>query len=408
MDTLYLDNHATTPVDPRVRDAMLPLLGEAFGNPSSRTHQFGQQARRAVEDGRREAAAAIGAEPDELIFTSGATESLNLAIRGHALAEAPRRAGAAVFCFAADHSATRACVQATTEAGMLPQVLPVTAGGLPDLDALDTAIADAGRAVGTLAVVATAVHNELGVIAPLPALAARAHAAGAVLIVDAAQAPGRIALDVDAWDADLVAYTAHKCYGPKGAGALYARRRGRTVALKPLQVGGGQERGLRPGTLAVAQIVGFARAVALAEAERISDQVHITALRDTFLRGFEAVPAWQWNGDRDARVAGNLNLRFEAIDAATLLLALPDVAISAGSACSSGTTEPSPALTAIGLSRSEALSSVRIGLGRFNDEAQIRRAAARLAEEIARQRASSPLWALRDQQQALRALGFGQ
>jgi cysteine desulfurase len=405
MDVLYLDNHATTPIDPRVRDAMWPLLGEAFGNPASRTHALGLAARRAVEAARREAAEAICATPDELVFTSGATESLNLAIRGHARARAADKPGAAVFCFAADHSATRACTEATSEAGMRPQVLPVDVDGLPDLDALDAAIAAADA--GVLAIVCTAVHNELGSIAPVAALAARAHAVGAVCIVDAAQAPGRVPIDVDAWDADLVAWTAHKCYGPKGAGALYVRRQRRSVAVAPLQVGGGQEGGLRPGTLATAQIVGFSRALSLAEAEREADQSRIAGLRDAFLAELAETPAFAWNGGRDTRVVGNLNLRFEAIDAATLLLALPDVAISAGSACASGNNAPSVALTALGLSREEALSSLRIGLGRFNTLEQVRRAGSRIATEIAAQRASSPLWAMRDDVAALRALGFG-
>ena len=402
---IYLDNHATTPVDQRVLDAMIAVLRDEPGNPSSASHVFGRRAKALVEAARSEVAQALGGSSDEVVFTSGATESLHLAIRG--LAAAAERPGAQVLCFAADHSATQAAVQATAALGCRPGVIAVTDEGLPDLAALDSAI-DAGRdAGGLLAIVVTAVHNELGVIADLPALAARAHAAGGYLIVDAAQAPGRIALDVDAWGADLVAVTAHKCYGPKGVGALWRRKRGRDVPLAPLISGGGQEGGLRAGTLATAQIVGLGRAMALAEAEREADTAAITALRDRFWAALSArTEAVACNGSRSARVAGNLNLRFAAIDAATLLVALPDLAISSGAACSSGARKPSATLLAIGLRREQALSSIRIGIGRMNTAAEVDRAANRIADEVQAQRAASPLWSLRHDAAALATLGW--
>jgi cysteine desulfurase len=369
---VYLDNHATTPLDPRVREAMAPWLGEAFGNPASRSHAFGQRASRAVEAARAALADLLGLAADGVVFTSGATESLNLAIRGLAAAERDRP-GRLVCCFAGDHSATRASVQATAAVGMVPRELPLTAEGLPDLAALDAAIAAAGPG-GVLAVVATAVHNELGTVAPLAALGARCAAAGARFIVDAAQAPGRLALEPRRWGADLVALTAHKCYGPKGTGALCLGGGARPApTLTPLLVGGGQERGLREAFLA-----------ALGEIEGLA-----------------------WNGSRAARVAGNLNLRLFAVDAATLLLALPDVALSAGSACASGATTPSQALLALGLRDDEARASVRIGIGRLNDEDEVRYAGRRLREEIGRQREASPLWAMRHDRAALAALGWG-
>ncbi len=402
---LYLDHHATTPIDPRVLEAMVAALRDEWGNPSSASHAIGRRAKALVEAARGEVARALRGQSDEVIFTSGATESLHLAVRG--LAIAAERPGAQVLCFAADHSATQAAVQATAAHGCRPGVVAVTRDGLPDLDALDAAIADGRATGGLLAVVVTAVHNELGVIADVAALAERAHAAGGLLIVDAAQAPGRIALDVDAWDADLVALTAHKCYGPKGSGALWRRKRGRTVPLAPLISGGGQEGGLRAGTLATAQIVGLGRAMALAEAEREADTTRIAGLRDRFWAAISAgVEAVAWNGSRQARVAGNLNLRFAAIDAATLLVALPDLAISSGAACSSGARKPSAALLAIGLRREQALSSIRIGLGRTTTAAEVDRAAARIADEVQAQRAASPLWALRHDAAALASLGW--
>ena len=402
---IYLDHHATTPVDPRVLEAMVAVLRDDWGNPSSASHAFGRRAKALVEAARTEVAQALGGRSDEVVFTSGATESLHLAIRGLALAAG--RPGAQVLCFAADHSATQAAVEATAAHGYRPGVVAVRADGLPDLDALDATIADGQASGGLLAVVVTAVHNELGVIADLPAIAARAHAAGGFLVVDAAQAPGRIALEVEAWDADLVAVTAHKCYGPKGSGALWRRRTGREVPLAPLVTGGGQEGGLRAGTLATAQIVGLGRALALAAAEREADTAHILALRDRFWATLSAhTEAVAWNGSRHARVPGNLNLRFAAIDAATLLVALPDVAISSGAACSSGARKPSAALLALGLRREQALSSIRIGLGRTTTHAEVDHAARRIADEVAAQRAASPLWSLRHDAAALAALGW--
>lgn len=402
---IYLDNHATTAVDSRVKAAMLPFLEGEFGNPGSRTHRFGQRARRAVDDARAAIAKALSATAAEIVLTSGATESLNLAIRGlarHGRGQPGRR----VVCFAADHSATLACVEATADDGMVPLVLPVDTAGRPDLAALQTALAQAGQG-GTLAVCVTAVHNELGVVAPVAAIAAQCRIAGALLIVDAAQAPGRIRIDVDAWDADLVAVTAHKCYGPKGAGALFVRRRNRTVALAPLMVGGGQEQGLRPGTLAVAQVAGLAQALVLADAERDDDNSRITGLRDQLWLDLASLEGARRNSSGDDVVAGNLSAHFDGVDVASLLVALPDLALSAGSACASGTPRPSAALLAIGLDERAALSTVRICVGRFNTAAEITFAGLRLREAIEQQRAASPLWAMRHDRAALDALGWG-
>ncbi len=407
---LYLDHHATTPIDPRVLDAVIEVLRELPGNPSSAGHATGRAARARVEAARAEVAAATGVSAEEVIFTSGATEALHLAIRG--LAAAAARPGAQVLAVLGDHPAVIDAVQATEQWGCRPRLLARRPDGHLDEVTLAAALregqdgASGGVGAGTLALVVTAVHNELGVIADVAGLGAQVHAAGGLLIVDAAQAPGRIAVDAGAWDADLVALTAHKAYGPKGVGALL-RRRARVVPLQPLWGGGGQEGGMRAGTLPTAQIAGLGRALALAAAELGRDTMHLTSLREELWRRLEAeVPAIAWNGDRDRRVPGNLNLRIQAVDAAALMVDVPELAFSSGSACSSGAREPSRALLSLGLSRQQALCSVRIGLGRFTTAGDVTRAADLLIAAITRQRQGSALWALRHDPQARALIGL--
>ena len=372
---IYLDNQATTPCDPRVVAAMLPWFTERFGNPHSVEHVLGREAEDAVEAARAAIAALIGAEPRELILTSGATEANNLAIKGaarHALrAGDPRRR---IVTVATEHKCVLESVADLAAEGFEPVFLPVRPDGLLDPERLRDALA-----VPTLLVSIMAVNNEIGVIQDLAGLSRIAREAGALVHSDAAQAAGKIPLDVAAMGLDLVSLSAHKLYGPKGVGALYVRRRPR-VRLAPLFSGGGQERGLRSGTLPTPLVVGFGEACHLAGAEMAAEADRIVVLRDRFvasLRG--AIPAVRVNGATAARIPGNLNLTFPAGSAAALMAACPELCLSTGSACSSAAIEPSYILRALGLSDAEAARSLRLGIGRFTSAADIDLAARALA-----------------------------
>jgi cysteine desulfurase len=372
---VYLDNQATTPCDPRVVEAMLPWFGEKFGNPASVEHAMGRAAEAAVEEARAEIAALIGAMASEIVFTSGATESNNLAIKGAArfarsMGDARRR----IVTAATEHKCVLESVADLGAEGFEPIVLPVRPDGLLDPEALREALAEP-----TLLVSVMAVNNETGVIQDIFSLAAIARAAGALFHTDAAQAGGKIPIDVRAWDVDLLSMSGHKIYGPKGVGALFVRRRPR-VRLAPLFSGGGQERGLRSGTLPAPLIVGFGTAARLALAEGTNEQGRIAALRTRLLDALHrAVPGLRVNGSWSARIAGNLNLTFPETSAARLMEAAPDLCVSTGSACSSASIEPSYVLRAMGLSQAEAARTLRIGIGRFTSAADIDFAAAALA-----------------------------
>ena len=372
---VYLDNQATTRCDPRVLDAMLPFFAEHYGNPHSDEHGMGRTAERAVEAARKEVAALIGAAPNEVVFTSGATESNNIAIKGAARHAA--RMGLArrrVVTVATEHKSALACVADLAEEGFDPVFLPVGPDGLLDPDALRAALAEP-----TLLVSVMAVNNETGVIQDIPALAAIAKQAGALFHTDAAQATGKIPLDAGAWRVDLLSVSGHKLYGPKGVGALYVRRRPR-VRLAPLFSGGGQERGLRSGTLPAPLIVGLGEACRIARAEMAEEAARLRALRDALLgRLRQDVPGIAVNGSLAARIPGNLNLSFPSATAAELMARAPDLCVSTGSACSSAVVEPSYVLRAMGLSDGAAARSLRIGLGRFTSRADIDYAAAALA-----------------------------
>ena len=372
---VYLDNQATTRCDPRVLDAMLPFFAEHYGNPHSDEHGMGRTAERAVEAARAEVAALIGAAPNEVVFTSGATESNNIAIKGAARHAA--RMGLArrrVVTVATEHKSALACVADLAEEGFDPVFLPVGPDGLLDPDALRAALAEP-----TLLVSVMAVNNETGVIQDIPALAAIAKQAGALFHTDAAQATGKIPLDAGAWHVDLLSVSGHKLYGPKGVGALYVRRRPR-VRLAPLFSGGGQERGLRSGTLPAPLIVGLGEACRIARAEMAEEAARLRALRDALLgRLRQDVPGIAVNGSLAARIPGNLNLSFPSATAAELMARAPDLCVSTGSACSSAVVEPSYVLRAMGLSDGAAARSLRIGLGRFTSRADIDYAAAALA-----------------------------
>jgi cysteine desulfurase len=380
---IYLDNQATTRCDPRVLAAMLPWFSESFGNPHSAEHVMGRAAEAAVEAARAQVAALIGAEPREIVLTSGATESNNIAIKGAArfaarMGDTRRR----IITVATEHKCVLESVADLAEEGFEPVFLPVGADGLLDPDALRAALE-----VPTLLVSVMAVNNETGVIQDIAALAAIARETGALFHTDAAQAAGKIPLDIAGMGIDLLSLSGHKLYGPKGVGALYVRRRPR-VRLAPLFSGGGQERGLRSGTLPAPLVIGLGEACRLAAAEMAGDAARIAALRDRLLaRLTAALPGLAVNASREHRIAGNLNLTFPAASAAELMRRTPDLCVSTGSACSSATIEPSYVLRALGLSPEAAARTLRVGIGRFTSAAEIDTAADLLARAHA---AASP------------------
>ncbi len=371
---IYLDNHATTPVDPRVLAAMRPWSEENFANPHSVEHAMGRAAEEAVEQARQHIAALIGADPREIILTSGATEANNLAIKGAArFAAGQVTARRRLITLATEHKCVLESIRDLAAEGFEPIVLPVGPDGLLDLGRLREALS-----IPTLLVSVMAVNNEIGVIQDLAAIAALVRGAGALLHTDAAQAAGRIG--IDAGLVDLLSLSGHKLYGPKGIGALYVRRRPR-VRLVPLFSGGGQERGLRSGTLAAPLVVGFGEAARIARAEGPLDAGRIAGQRDRFWAALSAaVPGLRVNGHATARVAGNLNLTFPGdVSAAAIMAAAPGVCVSTGSACSSAEITPSHVLRAIGVADEDARKTLRIGLGRFTSPADASTAATLLA-----------------------------
>ena len=374
---IYLDNHATTPVDPRVLAAMRPWWEENFANPGSVEHALGRAAEAAVEEARGHVAALVGAEPSEILFTSGATESNNLAIKGAArFARSQGTDRLRVITLATEHKCVLESVRDLGAEGFEPMVLPVGPDGLLDLALLEHALAEAP----TLLVSAMAVNNEIGVVQDLAAIGEAAKRHGALFHTDAAQGAGRIALDVQAIRADLLSISGHKIYGPKGIGALFVRRRPR-VRLAPLFSGGGQERGLRSGTLPAPLIVGLGEACRLAALEGALDTGRIAGQRDRFRAALEAlVPGVAVNGAEDRRVAGNLSLAFPGgVTAQAIMEAAPELCVSTGSACSSAEVEPSHVLKALGLDMARARATLRIGIGRFTSPADVDLAAAALA-----------------------------
>jgi cysteine desulfurase len=372
---VYLDNQATTRCDPRVVEAMLPWFTEDYGNPHSVEHVMGLKAEAAVEAARAQVAALIGAEPNEVIFTSGATESNNIAIKGAArfaarMGDARRR----IITVATEHKCVLESVADLAEEGFEPVFLPVRPDGLLEPDVLRQALA-----VPTLLVSVMAVNNETGVIQDIAELAAIVKQAGALLHSDMAQAVGKVPVDVTRWKVDLASISGHKLYGPKGVGALFVRRRPR-VRLAPLFSGGGQERGLRSGTLPAPLIVGLGEACRLAGQEMVAEADRVAGLRGGLLdRLRRDVPGIRLNGSKQARIAGNLNVTFPGATAQALMEAVPDLCVSTGSACSSAAVEPSYVLRALGLSDDEASRTLRIGIGRFTSAADIDYAAAALA-----------------------------
>ena len=372
---VYLDNQATTRCDPRVLAAMLPYFSEEYGNPASAEHVMGHTAEKAVEDARLHIATLLGADAREIVLTSGATESNNIAIKGAArFAKSMGGERQRIVTVATEHKCVLESVADLAAEGFEPVFLPVGADGLLDPDVLRAALA-----VPTLLVSVMAVNNEIGVVQDIPTLAAIAKEGGALFHTDLAQAAGKIPLDVMGWKVDLASISGHKLYGPKGVGALFVRRRPR-VRIAPLFSGGGQERGLRAGTLATPSIVGLGEACRLAALEMAAEAARIAGLRTALLDQLRAsIPGVTINGSIGDRIAGNLNLTFPAATAVDLMARAPDLCVSTGSACSSAEVEPSYVLRAIGLSDEAASRTLRMGIGRFTSAADIEYAAAALA-----------------------------
>jgi cysteine desulfurase len=388
-DLIYLDHHATTPVDPRVLDAMAPYWSRDFGNAASRTHRYGWRAEAAVELARERLAAAIGAaDPREIVFTSGATESDNLALQGVLRAQAGE--GGGIVTIATEHAAVLDTCRALERRGAHLTVLPVDAEGAVEPDAVARAI-DAR----TVLVSVGAANGEIGTLQPVAEIGRVCAERDVLFHSDAAQAVGKISLDVEAQGVDLLSFSAHKLYGPKGVGALYVRRRRRSgrgrVRIEPLLFGGGHERGLRSGTLPVALIVGFATAVELCVAEREAEAARLASLRDRLFGLLaDALPGVACNGPAaQRRLPANLNVSFEGVAADALLAQLEDVALSTGSACSSARPEPSHVLAALGLPKERIRGALRIGLGRGTRDEHVERAAARIATEVRRLRSEA-------------------
>ncbi len=362
---IYLDCHATTPLDERVLAAMLPYFTEHFGNPSSINHLYGWEAEAAVKQARAVLADAINATPEEIIFTSGATEANNLALKG--VAEAYFSKGRHIITVQTEHSAVLDPCQYLRSLGFEITFLPVQKNGLIDLAQLETAFRP-----DTILVSVMAANNEIGVLQPLAEIGELCRDRNVLFHTDAAQAIGKTPLDVEAMKIDLLSITAHKLYGPKGIGALYVRRRHPRVQLSPQLHGGGHERGMRSGTLYPPQIVGFAKAVELALAEQATETQRLTQLRQQLWQQLQQLGGVHLNGHPTQRLPGNLNISVEGVDGAALLLGLqPVMAVSSGSACSSATTAPSYVLTGLGRSEQLAYASIRFGIGRFNTAAEI-------------------------------------
>ncbi len=393
---IYMDNHATTRIDPRVLEAMMPYLTDAYGNAASRSHGFGWTAEQAVETARAQVAKLIGATAREIVFTSGATESDNLAITGAVQAQGGR---GHVITQATEHKAVLdTCAwlekQGLEKQGCRVTALPVDAEGTIRIEDLRAALASEKDEDKPLLVTILAANNEIGTLQPINEIGALCHERGLLFHTDAAQAVGKIPIDVNRSRIDLLSISAHKMYGPKGIGALYVRRSNPRVKLAEQMHGGGHERGMRSGTLNVPGIVGLGAACAIAAAEMEQESARLAGLRDRLqaklLAGLDHVRV---NGAQERRLPGNLNMTFEGVDSETLMMGMKDVALSSGSACTSAKIEPSHVLRALGLGEEAAHSSIRFGLGRFNTEEEVDYVAERLIEVVKMLRELSPEFA---------------
>jgi len=382
---IYMDCHSTTPVDPRVLEAMLPYFTEQFGNAASKSHSFGWKAEEAVEEAREEVARLIGATAREIVWTSGATESDNLAVKGVARFHAGK--GRHLVTTAIEHKAVLDSMAAMAREGFEVTILPVSGEGIVDPEAVRAALRP-----DTVLVSVMHANNEVGTVQPVEEIGRITRENGVLFHTDAVQSVGRIPFDVESSSADLVSLTAHKMYGPKGVGALYVRRRPRARLVAQID-GGGHERGYRSGTLNVPGIVGFGKAAALARDEMPAEARRILALRErlqgAILAGLDRVVV---NGSLEHRLPGNLNLSFEHVEGEALMIAMKDVAVSSGSACTSAALEPSYVLRAMGVTDDMAHASIRFGLGRFNTEEEVDHAARLVVEKARRLREMSPVW----------------
>jgi cysteine desulfurase len=382
---IYLDNQATTPLDPRVLDSMLPYFTTKFGNPHSRSHSHGWEAEEACELARKQVADLIGADPKEIIFTSGATEANNLALKGIAKFYGEKKKH--IITLVTEHKCILDSCRHLEEDGFDVTYLPVMPNGIVDLKVLENAITDQ-----TMLVSIMGVNNEIGVIQPLKEIGAICRKHGVFFHSDIAQAFGKIPINVNELNIDLASISGHKIYGPKGIGALYVRRKPR-VRLSPLFNGGGQERGLRSGTLPTPLVVGLGKAAEIASNEMEKDNSHVSKLFDKFLNGITSKATEVYlNGDKDQRYKGNLNLSFAYIEGESMILAIKDLAVSSGSACTSTSLEPSYVLRSIGLDEALAHTSIRFGFGRFTTEAEVDYAVELLLSKIDKLRELSPLW----------------
>ncbi len=383
---IYMDYHATTPVDPRVFEAMKPYFTEIFGNAASRNHSFGWQAEEAIEIARKQVAQLIGATAKEIVFTSGATESNNLAIKG--VAEMYQEKGNHIITVVTEHKATLDSCKHLEKQGYQVTYLPVDQYGLIDPEDVRRAITDK-----TILVTIMMANNEIGVIQPIAEIGKITREKGVLLHTDAVQAAGKIAVDVNALNVDLLSISGHKMYGPKGVGALYVRRKNPRVMVSPIIDGGGHERGMRSGTLNVTGIVGLGKAAEIARLEMPEEMQRIAQLRDKLQKGiFDQIPEVYINGHPSKRLPNNLNVSFAYVEGESLLMGIGEIAVSSGSACTSASLEPSYVLKALGVGEELAHSSLRFGLGRFNTEEEVDFTIEKVTQAVNKLRDLSPLW----------------
>jgi len=383
---IYMDNHATTPLDPRVLDEMMPYLTEKFGNAASRNHSFGWEAEEAVEKGRKQIADLIGAVPKEVIFTSGATESDNIALKG--AAEMYAEKGNHIITTSIEHKAILDSASRLEQSKIEVTYLPVDENGLIRLEELDQAITDR-----TILVSVMAANNEIGTIQPIKQIGKLTRERGILFHTDAAQGAGKMKLDVNEMNIDIMSLSAHKIYGPKGIGALYVRRKNPRVRLAPVIHGGGHERGMRSGTLNVPGIVGFGKACEICRKEMETENARLASLRDRLKdRILADLDEVYVNGSMECRLPNNLNLSFAYVEGESLMMGLKGIAVSSGSACTSASLEPSYVLKALGVGEELAHSSIRFGLGRFNTIEEVDYVAAQVVENVKRLRELSPLY----------------
>jgi len=383
---IYMDNHATTPLDPRVLEAMMPYLTDQFGNAASRNHKFGWEAEEAVEGARRQIAALIGADAREIVFTSGATESDNLAVKG--VAWMYREKGDHIITAVTEHKAILDTCKHLEKEGFRVTFLPVDSKGLVDLDDLRRTITDK-----TILISIMTANNEVGVIQDIKAIGKIARERGVLFHTDAVQAAGKVPFNVNEMNVDIASLSAHKFYGPKGVGALYVRRRNPRVLLTPIIDGGGHERGMRSSTLNVPGIAGFGKAAQIAREEMPKESAEMFRLRERLRTTLEReLDEIYINGDLQRRLPGNLNMSFAYVEGESLLMGINDVAVSSGSACTSASLEPSYVLKALGVGEDLAHTSIRFGIGRFNTEEEVDYVAGRVIEVVRRLRELSPLY----------------